>query len=101
MDALWIRIQIRIEIRIRLFRIRPEVSLGSGYKPGFESGFESWIGIRFRILDSDPDQKLAKTYFFVLKFLPSLIFKHKKAAFRQLRDLDTNKVRKKFAGFGS
>jgi hypothetical protein len=46
---------------------------------------------------SETDQN----FFFVLKFLPSLIFKHKKAAFPQLRDLATNKVRNKFAGFGS
>ncbi len=51
-------------------------------------------------MDSDLDQKLAKTSFFVLKFLTSLIFKRKKAAFPQLRDLATNKVRNKFAGFG-
>ncbi len=43
--------------------------------------------------DSDVDQKLVKTSFFVLKFLPSLIYKHKKAALPQLRDLATNKVR--------
>jgi hypothetical protein len=49
---------------------------------------------------SDLDQKLAKTSFFVLKFLPSLIFKIKKAAFPQLHDLATNKVGNKFAGFG-
>jgi hypothetical protein len=45
------------------------------------------IRIQIRIQDSDPDKKLAKTSFFVLKFLPSLIFKHKKAAFPQLHDL--------------
>jgi hypothetical protein len=50
-------------------------------------GYGSWI--RILIL------------FFVLKFLPSLIFKHKKAAFPQLRDLATNKGRNKPAGFGS
>jgi hypothetical protein len=32
----------------------------------------------------------------VLKFLPSLIFKHKNAAFPQLCDLGTNKARKIF-----
>jgi hypothetical protein len=42
---------------------------------------------RIRILVSDPDHKLDKT-----SFLPSLIFKHKNAAFPQLRDLATNKV---------
>jgi hypothetical protein len=40
-------------------------------------------------------------FFFVLKFLPSLIFKHKKAALPQLRDLATHKVRHKLAGFES
>jgi hypothetical protein len=45
--------------------------------------------------DSNPDldQKLAK-FFFILKFLRSLIFK---AALHQLCDLATNKVRKKVA----
>jgi hypothetical protein len=33
----------------------------------FESGFESRIWIRIRILDSDPDQKLAKTSSFCTK----------------------------------
>ncbi len=66
----------------------------------FGSGFVSGSGLKL-VSDSDLDQKLAKTSFFVLKFLPSLIFKHKKAAFPQLRDLATNKVRSKFAGFGS
>jgi len=51
---------------------------------------------RIRILVSDPDHKLDKT-----SFLPSLIFKHKNAAFPQLRDLATNKVRNKYAGFRS
>jgi len=49
--------------------------------------------------DPDLDQKLAKTAFFVLKFLPNLIFKYKKAAFPQLRDFAMNKVRNNFAGF--
>ena len=35
------------------------------------------------------------------KFLSNLIFKHKKAVFPQLHGLATNKVRNKFAGFGS
>ncbi len=75
----------KFRIRCRI-RIRPEVSFGFG------SGFESWIRNRIRILDSYLDQKLAKTSFFVLKYLPSLIFKHKKAAFSQLHDLASNKV---------
>ncbi len=51
--------------------------------------------------DPDLDQKLAKTAFFVLKFLPNLIFKHKKAAFPQLCDLAMNKVCNNFAVFWS
>ncbi len=39
-------------------------------------------------------------FFLVIKYLPSLIFKHKKTAFPQLHDLATNKLRNKFAGFG-
>jgi hypothetical protein len=67
----------KFRIRFRI-RIRSKVSFGFG--SGFESGFESRIRIQIRTLDSDLDQKLAKTsFFFVLKFLPSLIFKHKKA----------------------
>ncbi len=69
--------KLKFRLRFRI-RIQPKVSFG------FESGFESRIRIRIRILDSVLDQKLAKTSFFVLKFLPSLIFKHKKAAFPQL-----------------
>jgi hypothetical protein len=46
-------------------------------------------------LDSNPDHKLAKT-FFHLKFLRSLIFKHKKAALPQLRDMARKKLRNKF-----
>ncbi len=82
----------KYRIRLRI-RIRPEVSFGSGsgFGSGFESGFESRI--RIRILDQDQDQKLAK-FFFVLKFLRSLIFK---AALHQFCDLVTNKVRKKLA----
>ena len=84
----------KFRIRFRI-RIRPEVSFGSGssFGSGFESGFESRIWIRIRILDPDLDQKLAK-FFFILKFLRSLIFK---AALHQLCDLATNKVRKKLA----
>ncbi len=84
----------KFRIRLRI-RIRPQVSFGSGsgFGSGFESGFESRIRIRIRILDQDLDQKLAK-FFFVLKFLRSLIFK---AALHQLCDLATNKVRKKLA----
>ncbi len=52
--------------------------------------------IRKKFSDSDLDQKLAKTFFFCSK-----IFKHKKAALPQLRDLATNKVRNNFAGFDS
>jgi hypothetical protein len=79
--------KFRILFRIR---IRPEVSFGSGsgFGSGFESGFESQIRIRLRILDPDLDQKLAKFFFFLLKFLRSLIFK---AALHQLC------VRKKLA----
>ena len=40
----------RIWLRIR---IRPAVNSGAG--------FESWIRIQIRILDLNPDQKLAKT----------------------------------------
>ncbi len=91
-------------IRFRI-RIRPKVSFGFGFESGSESGLksgcESRLRIRIRILYSDLDQKLEKLLFFVLTFLPSLIFKHKKAALPQLRDLSTIKVRNKFAGFGS
>jgi ribosomal protein S17E len=81
-------------IRFRI-RILPEVSFGSGFESGFNPEFESRSESRIRIqIKNWPN-------FFVLKFLPSLIFKHKKAAFRQLRDLATNKVRNKFAGYGS
>jgi hypothetical protein len=66
----------------------------------FGSGLGSGSGLKL-VSDSDLDQKLAKTSFLVLKFLPSLIFKNKKSAFAQLQDLATNKVRNKFAGFGS
>ncbi len=59
----------------------------------------SGFGSGFLIPDLDPDQKLAKTSFLVLKFLRSLTFK--KAAFPQLRFLATNEVRNKFAGSGS
>ncbi len=65
----------KFRIRFRI-RIRPEVSFGFGSRS--ETGRN----------------------FFVLKFLPSLIFKHKKAVFPQLHGLATNKVRNKFAGFG-
>jgi hypothetical protein len=82
--------KFRILFRIR---IRPEVSFGSGFGSGFESGFESRIRIRVRILDPDLDQKLVK-FFFVLKFLRSLILQ---AALHQLCDLATNKVRNKLA----
>ena len=51
------------------------------------------IWIQIRILDPDPNWKLAN-FFFLLKFLHSLIFK---AALHQLCDLATNKVRKKLA----
>jgi hypothetical protein len=91
----------KFRIRFRI-RIRPEVSCGfgsgfesrskSGFESGFESGSQSWIRIWIR--------NRPKLLFF-LKFLPSLIFKHKKAALPQLRDLATNKVRNKFAGFGT
>jgi hypothetical protein len=60
----------------------------------FGSGFGSGSGLKL-ISDPDPvsdpdlDQKLAKFFFFVLKFLRSLIFK---AALHQLCDLATNKV---------
>jgi hypothetical protein len=67
-------------------RIRSEVSFGFGS--------QSWIRI-YRYIRNRP-----KLLFF-LKFLLSLIFKHKKAALPQLRDLATNKVRNKFAGFGT
>ncbi len=69
----------------RVLRIRNK-SFGSDFGSG--SGLKS-------VSDSDPelDQKLAKTFFPVLKLLPSLIFKHKKAALPQLRDLATTKVR--------
>ncbi len=53
------------KFRIR-FRIRIGLKLASGSE--FESGFESRIWIRIRILDADPAQKLAKTFFFVLNF---------------------------------
>jgi hypothetical protein len=53
--------------------------------PGFGSGSSLKL-----VSDPDLDQKLAKL-FFVLKFLRSLIFK---AAFHQLCDLATNKMRK-------
>ncbi len=59
------------KFRIRFWiRIRPKVSFGfgsgfeSGSKSGFESGFGSQIRTRIRILDSDLDQKLAKTSVF-------------------------------------
>jgi hypothetical protein len=50
--------------------------------------------------DSDPDpnpgfesrSETGQNFFFVLKFLPSFIFKNKKAAFPQLHDLASNKV---------
>jgi hypothetical protein len=73
------------------------------------SDFGSGSGLKL-VSDSDPDTNPGfgsrsetgqNFFFFVLKFLPSLIFKHKKAALPQLRDLATNKVRNKFAGFGS
>ncbi len=44
------------------FRIRIGLKLAS--ESEFESGFESRIWIRIRILDADPAQKPAKTYFF-------------------------------------
>ncbi len=72
--------KLKFRIRFRI-RIRPQVSFGSvsgfeyGSESGFESGFESRMWIRIRILDLDPNQKLAKTSFF------GLIFKHKKSAF--------------------
>ena len=64
----------------------------------FGSFFGSGFGLKLvsdpdLISDPDLDQKLAK-FFFVLKFLGSLIFK---AALHQLCDLATNKVRKKLA----
>jgi hypothetical protein len=68
----------------------------------FGSCFGSGSGLKL-VSDPDPvsdpdsnpdlDQKLAK-FFFILKFLRSLIFK---AALHQLCDLATNKVRKKLA----
>ncbi len=56
---------------------------------GFGSESESWIRIRIR--------NWPKLPLFVLKFLRSLIFKHKKAAIPQLRDLAPNKLRNKFS----
>jgi hypothetical protein len=53
------------KFRIR-FRIRIGLKLASGSE--FESGFESRILIRIRILEADPAQKLVKTSFFVLNF---------------------------------
>jgi len=44
-------------------------------KQNFGSGFGSSLKLES---DPNPDQKLAKTSFFVQKFLHSLIFKHKK-----------------------
>ncbi len=71
-------------------RIRSEASFGSN--PRVESESESRSGSR-----SDT----GKNCFFCTKFLPNLIFKHKKAAFPQLRDFAMNKVRNNFAGFWS
>jgi hypothetical protein len=48
------------ETKVRI-RIRPAVSFESG------SGFEYRIWIQIRILDSDPDQNLAKTSSFCTK----------------------------------
>ncbi len=67
-------------------RIRPEVCFGSGFESGSKSEFKS--GLESRL-------ETGQNFFFVLKFLPSLIFKHKKAAFPQPRDLVTNKERNK------
>jgi hypothetical protein len=78
----------------------------------FGSGFGSGSGLKL-VSDTDPDSNLGvesrseswiliwirnwpKIHFFILKFLPSLIFKHKKPAFSQLHDF----LRNKFAGFG-
>jgi hypothetical protein len=78
-----------------VLRIRNK-SFGSGYGSG--SGLQLVLNpIRIRILDWDPDQKLAKTSSFLLKFLRSLIFKHKKSVIPQLRDLATNNLRNKFS----
>jgi hypothetical protein len=74
--------KLKFRIRFRI-RIRPAVSFESG------SGFEAWIWIRIR--------NWPKLPLFVLKFLRSLIFKHKKSAIPQLRDLATNKLRNKFS----
>ncbi len=84
--------------RMLTYTVKPWVALVQccGSDKSFGSGFGSGSGLKL-VSDSDLDQN----FFFVLKFLPSLIFKHKKAAFPQLHDLATNKVRNKFAGFGS
>jgi hypothetical protein len=79
----------KLKFRIR---IRPAV-LNPDSHPGCGSGSESWIWIRI----PDPDQKLAKTSSFCNKILRSLIFKHKKSAIPQLRDLASNKLRNKFS----
>jgi hypothetical protein len=71
----------------------------------FGSGLGSGSGLKL-VSNSDPNpgfgsrSETGQNFFFVLKFLPSLIFKNKKAAFPQLHDLATSKVRNKFAGFG-
>ncbi len=59
-----------------------------------------WSGSGLNLV-SDPDRKLAKTSFLQKIFYPASFSNINKAAFPQLRDLATNKVRSIFAGFGS
>ena len=54
----------------RKFWIRSQSGFESGFESGFKSGIESVFKSRIQIPDSnpDPDQKLAKTFFFNYKF---------------------------------
>ncbi len=72
----------KLKFRIR---IEPAVSFESGFASRVWIRSESWIRIRIRNWPKLPR--------FVLKFLRSLIFKHKKFAIPQIRDLASNKLR--------
>jgi hypothetical protein len=81
-------------LRIRNKSFGSDFGSGSGLKSGFESGSESWIRIQVR-------NWLKLIFFLFENFDPASSSNKEKAAFPQLRDLATNRVRNKFAGFRS
>jgi hypothetical protein len=68
-------------LRIRNKSFRSDFGSGSGLQLVFGSGSVSWIRMQIR--------NWPKLPLFLLKFLRSFIFKHKKSAIHQLRDLAT------------